>query len=255
MAKAKYIAVAGKGGVGKTTFTALLLRQIVGQKRKLSILAVDADPNANLGEALGLEVTATISELLEQSKDPKAIPEGMPKNIFIEYKLQQSLVESKDIDLLVMGGPQGAGCYCYPNDLLRKYLENIGENYDFVAVDSEAGLEHISRRTIPHIDCMFVISDSSARGIRSAARVHDLIRGLKSAVETIYLIVTKSTEGSMEALSEEIERTGLTLIGDIPLDPMVVEYDLASKPLYDLPDDSVSVKAVESILHRAGIFN
>ncbi|MDA8222734.1 AAA family ATPase [Desulfosporosinus sp.] len=251
----KYIAVAGKGGVGKTTFTALLLRQMVHRKKGTSILAVDADPNANLGEALGLNVTATISELLEQSKDPKAIPEGMPKNIFIEYKLQQSLVESKEIDLLVMGGPQGAGCYCYPNDILRKHLENIGENYDFVAVDSEAGLEHISRRTIPRIEVMFVISDSSARGIRSAGRVHDLIRGLKSAVQTIFLIVTKTTEGSMESLREEIDRTGLTVIGDIPLDPLVVEYDLAGKPLFDLPDDAVSVQAVDSILNRAGIFN
>lgn len=251
----KYIAVAGKGGVGKTTFTALLLKQMIQRQKGTSILAVDADPNANLGEALGLTVTSTISELLELSKDPKAIPQGMPKNIFIEYKLQQSLVESKEIDLLVMGGPQGAGCYCYPNDILRKHLENIGENYDFVAVDSEAGLEHISRRTIPHIDVMFVISDSSARGIRSAGRVHDLILGLKSAVKTIYLVVTKSTEGSMESLKEEIERTGLTVIGDIPLDPLVVEYDLAGKPLFDLPDDAVSVKAVESILNRAGIFN
>ncbi|SHH84118.1 AAA family ATPase [Desulfosporosinus lacus] len=251
----KYIAVAGKGGVGKTTFTALLLRQMVHRKKGTSILAVDADPNANLGEALGLNVTSTISELLEQSKDPKAIPEGMPKNIFIEYKLQQSLVESKEIDLLVMGGPQGAGCYCYPNDILRKHLENIGENYDFVAVDSEAGLEHISRRTIPRIEVMFVISDSSARGIRSAGRVHDLIRGLKSAVQTIFLIVTKTTEGSMESLREEIDRTGLTVIGDIPLDPLVVEYDLAGKPLFDLPDDAVSVQAVDSILNRAGIFN
>ena len=252
---AKYIAVAGKGGVGKTTFAALLLRQMVQQKREISVLAVDADPNANLGEALGLTVTATISDLLEQTKDPKTIPTGMPKNIFIEYKLQQSLVETKDIDLLVMGGPQGAGCYCYPNDLLRKYIENMGENYDFVVVDSEAGLEHISRRTIPRIDEMFVISDSSARGIRSAGRVYELIRGLKSAVGTIHLIVTKTSEGSMESLNEEIERTGLTVIGDIPLDALVVEYDLAGKPLFDLPDDAVSVKAVESILHRAGIFN
>lgn len=252
---AKYIAVAGKGGVGKTTFAALLLRQMVQQKREISVLAVDADPNANLGEALGLTVTATISDLLEQTKDPKTIPTGMPKNIFIEYKLQQSLVETKDIDLLVMGGPQGAGCYCYPNDLLRKYIENMGENYDFVVVDSEAGLEHISRRTIPRIDEMFVISDSSARGIRSAGRVYELIRGLKSAVGTIHLIVTKTSEGSMKSLNEEIERTGLTVIGDIPLDPLVVEYDLAGKPLFDLPDDAVSVKAVESILNRAGIFN
>jgi len=251
----KYIAVAGKGGVGKTTFTALLLRQMVHQRRGISVLAVDADPNANLGEALGLTVTATISDLLEQTKDPKAIPNGMSKQIFIEYKLSQALVETKDIDLFAMGGPQGAGCYCYANDLLRKYIETIGENYDFVVVDSEAGLEHISRRTIPRIDEMFVISDSSARGVRSAGRVHELIRGLKSAVGSLHLIVTKSSEGSMESLSAEIERTGLTLIGDIPLDPMVVEYDLAGKPLYDLPDDAVSVKAVESILNRAGIFN
>jgi len=251
----KYIAVAGKGGVGKTTFTALLLRQMVHQRSGISVLAVDADPNANLGEALGLTVTATISDLLEQTKDPKAIPNGMSKQIFIEYKLSQALVETKDIDLFAMGGPQGAGCYCYANDLLRKYIETTGENYDFVVVDSEAGLEHISRRTIPRIDEMFVISDSSARGVRSAGRVHELIRGLKSAVSSLHLIVTKSSAGSMESLSDEIERTGLTLIGDIPLDPMVVEYDLAGKPLYDLPDDAVAVKAVESILNRAGIFN
>ncbi|SPF50097.1 anaerobic carbon-monoxide dehydrogenase/CO-methylating acetyl-CoA synthase accessory protein AcsF [Candidatus Desulfosporosinus infrequens] len=251
----KYIAVAGKGGVGKTTFTALLLRQMVHRGNGISVLAVDADPNANLGEALGLTVTATISDLLEQTKDPKAIPNGMSKQIFIEYKLSQALVETKDIDLFAMGGPQGAGCYCYANDLLRKYIETTGENYDFVVVDSEAGLEHISRRTIPRIDEMFVISDSSARGVRSAGRVHELIRGLKSAVGSLHLIVTKSSAGSMESLSDEIERTGLTLIGDIPLDPMVVEYDLAGKPLYDLPDDAVAVKAVESILNRAGIFN
>jgi CO dehydrogenase maturation factor len=231
------------------------LRQMVQQKKGISILAVDADPNANLDEALGLKVTGTISELLEQSKDPKAIPTGMPKNIFIEYKLQQALVETKDIDLLVMGGPQGAGCYCYPNDILRKHIESIGENYDFVAVDSEAGLEHISRRTIPHIDVMFVISDSSARGIRSAGRVYDLVRGLKSAVGKLYLIVTKTSDGSLESLNEEIEHTGLTLLGDIPLDPLVTEYDLAGKPLFELPNDAVSVKAVASILNRAGIFN
>lgn len=252
---AKYIAVAGKGGVGKTTFTALLLKQMLKEKQGISILAVDADPNANLDEALGLKVTSTISELLDQSKDPKAIPNGMPKNIFIEYKLQQALAETKDIDLLVMGGPQGPGCYCYPNDILRKHLENIGEGYDFVAVDSEAGLEHISRRTIPHIDVMFVISDSSARGIRSAGRVYDLVKGLKSAVGKLYLVVTKTHEGSMASLQEEIEKTGLAVVGDIPLDPLVTEYDLAGKPLFELPDDAVSVKAVASILNRAGIFN
>ena len=250
---AKYVAVAGKGGVGKTTFTALMLRQLVRQKKGSSILAVDADPNANLNEALGLDVVTTISELLEQTKNPKAIPEGMPKDVFVQYKLQQSLVESHDIDLVVMGGPQGPGCYCYPNDLLRKYLETLGENYDFITVDTEAGLEHISRRTIPRIDTMFVISDSSARGIRSAGRVHDLIRGLRTAVGEVYLVVTKTTENSLESLKDEIANTGLKLIGDIPLDPLVFQQDVAGKPLFDLPDDDVSVQAVDKIVRRAGL--
>ena len=252
---AKYVAVAGKGGVGKTTFTALMLQRMIRYKQGISILAVDADPNANLNEALGLTVTATISELLEDTKNPKAIPPGMPKDIFVEYKLQQCLIESEDIDLIVMGGPQGPGCYCYPNDLLRKYLESLSGNYDLVAVDTEAGLEHISRRTIPHIDTMFVISDSSARGIRSAGRVKDLILGLRSAVKDVYLVVTKTTPGSLDLLQPEIERTGLKLIGDIPLDPLVAEQDLAGKPLAALPDESAAVQAVDQIIRRAGILN
>lgn len=252
---AKYVAVAGKGGVGKTTFTSLMLRQITEHKKDVSILAVDADPNANLNEALGLNISTTISELLEQAKEGKAVPEGMSKDMFVEYKLQQSLVESRDIDLLVMGGPQGPGCYCYPNNLLRKYLEDLGGNYDFVAVDTEAGLEHLSRRTIPHIDIMFVVSDCSARGIRSAGRVYELIRGLKSAVSEVYLVVTKTGDDRLESLADEIARTGLRLIGDIPMDPMVTEQDLAGKPLFNLPDEAVSVQAVDQIIRRAGILN
>jgi CO dehydrogenase maturation factor len=215
---------------------------------------VDADPNANLNEALGLDVEVTIAELLEQTKDPKAIPEGMPKNVFVEYKLQQSLVESKQIDLLVMGGPQGPGCYCYPNDLLRKHLEDLSNNYDFVAVDTEAGLEHLSRKTIQKIDVMFVISDSSARGIRSAGRVYDLIKGLKTPVDAVYLVVTKTAEGTLENLKDEIDKTGLQLIGDIPLDPQVTSQDVQGKPLFDLPDDSLAVKAVENIVRKAKVY-
>ncbi len=250
---AKHIAVAGKGGVGKTTFTALMLKHLIETKQGATFLAVDADPNANLNEALGLDVTITISELLEQTKDPKAIPAGMPKDVFVEYKLQQSLVESKQIDLLVMGGPQGAGCYCYPNDLLRKHLEHLSENYDYMVVDTEAGLEHISRRTIPHIDVMFVISDSSARGIRSAKRVNDLIKGIKTPVGAVYLVVTKTTEGSLEGLQEEIDKTGLELIGDIPLDPQVASQDLQGKALFDLREDSLAVQAVEKIIKKAKV--
>jgi len=250
---AKFIAVAGKGGVGKTTFTALMLRYLLRSKKSASFLAVDADPNSNLNEALGLEVPVTISEVLEQTKDPKAVPEGMPKDVFVEYKLQQSIVESAQIDLLVMGGPQGPGCYCYPNDLLRKHLENLSANYDYVVVDTEAGLEHLSRRTIQKIDIMFVISDSSARGIRSAGRVFELIKGLKTPVGQVFLVVTKTMEDSLEGLREEIAKTGLELIGGIPLDPQVVSQDLQGKALSDLPDDSAAVQAVEKITQKAKV--
>ena len=261
MARVKSIAVAGKGGVGKTTFTALLLKYLVHMKylthmkKPTSILAVDADPNANLGEALGLSFETTVSQLLDETKDPKAIPQGMTKDIFVEYRLQQCLTESEHIDLLVMGGPQGAGCYCYPNDLLCKHLLAIGGAYDYVIVDSEAGLEHLSRRTVPEMDEMFVISDASVRGVRSAGRVYELIRSIKTPVKSVYLVLSKTTEGSLASLSPEIESTGLTLLGSIPLDPLVVEYDLAGKPLYNLPENAPSVQAIAGIFRESGIFD
>ncbi|MHB1420017.1 MAG: ATP-binding protein [Bacillota bacterium] len=248
----KYIAVAGKGGTGKTTFCSLLIRYLMEKKRG-TILAVDADPNANLNEALGLQVTTMIADILEDTKNPKAIPEGMTKDLFIEYKLSQAIVEAKNVDLLVMGGPQGAGCYCYPNDLLRKHIETISKNYDYLVIDNEAGLEHISRRIIPDVSHLFVISDASARGMRSAGRVHQLVKSLKSKVDHIYLVVTKTREEGIDALEEEIRKTGLQLIGTVPLDPQVAEYDIQGKPLFDLPAESGAVRAVNEILTKAGL--
>lgn len=248
----KYVAVAGKGGVGKTTFITLMLRQMLCEKTGASILAVDADPNANLNEALGLTVTTTISDLLEEKKNIKTIPDSTTTISFLQ-NLHQSLIETPDFDFLAMGDPQGPGCYCYPNNILRMYLETLGKNYDFVAVDTEAGMEHISRLTIPHIDTMFIISDSTVRGIRSAGRVYDLIRGLQAEVSEVYLVVTKSEENSMESLTNEIVQTGLQVIGDIPYDPLVFEQDINGKALFDLPDEAVSVQAVNKIILRAGI--
>lgn len=248
----KYIAVAGKGGTGKTTFASLVIRYLVHNK-KGSVLAVDADPNSNLNEALGMEVGATISELLAQTKDPKSVPEGMSKEVFIEYKLQQSLVETKDLDLLVMGGPQGPGCYCYPNDLLRKYLERLSSGYDYVVVDAEAGLEHISRRTIPQIDWLFIISDASARGVRSAGRVHELVQELGSAVKKELLIVTKTKVDSLANLKEEIDAAGVELIGDIPYDEAITEFDEEGKALFQLPENNAAVNAVMKILINVGV--
>lgn len=245
----KFIAVAGKGGVGKTTLTSLILKHLVG-KAKQGILAVDADPNANLNEALGLTVSLTISQLIEDTKNPKAIPPGMSKDVFVQYKLQEALAEGEKLDLIVMGNPQGPGCYCYANDLLRKYLENLTDSYELVLVDTEAGLEHISRKIIPRLDVLLVVADASARAIRSARRIKEIVQTLNINIEKIGLIVTKAPPQGIEDLTKEIELTGLPLLGAIPFDQNVADYDLKGKPLFELPFDSSSTKAVGEILEQ-----
>ncbi len=245
----KQFAIAGKGGTGKTTFTALLLRYLMREKKGKALLAVDADANANLNEALGLEIEHTIGEIIEDTKKPGAIPTGMTKNVFMEYRVQSALAETKSLDLLVMGNPQGAGCYCYPNDLLRKYLEQLRVNYDYVAIDNEAGLEHLSRRIVQNIDYLVVTSDASARGVRSAGRVHEIVRSVNLDIKEMFLVISRATDDSdISFLQEEIDKTGLKFMGVIPYDKQVVEYDLKGKPLVDLPQDSLAVQAIEKIL-------
>ena len=242
------IAVAGKGGTGKTSFSALLIRYLV-EKGKSPVLAVDADANANLNEALGLAIESeTVSELISKTKELKGIPQGMSQDMYIEYKLNASLSEGKDVDLLVMGGPDGPGCYCFPNNILRKYLDNLSSSYKYVVMDNEAGLEHISRRVTKEVDYLFVISDMSARSVRSAGRVHQLIKQMNAKVKNIYLILTKGTEQDAESLREEVEKTGLELAGIIPGDPVLTEFDIKSRPLIELPEDSTALKAVFNIL-------
>jgi len=248
----KHIAVVGKGGTGKTTFSALTIRYLA-EKNRGSVLAVDADPNANLNEALGMEIPTTISKLIEQTKDPKALPVGMTKETFIEYKLQQSLVETQKVDLLAMGGPQGPGCYCYPNDLLRKYMERLEQGYDYLVIDNEAGMEHISRKTIQDVDQLFLISDASVRGIRTAGRLAELVKSIKINVNNLHLVVTKGTPEIMDELKPAILDTGVEMIGWVPYDEMVLQFDAAGKPLFDLPGDSPVVKSIYEILEKAGI--
>ena len=250
----KQIAVAGKGGTGKTTLSALIIRYIIEERPGKSILAVDADANANLNEALGLEEFNPISDILAETKDPKKVPEGMTKDIFVEYSLHNALIESDSYDLVVMGNPQGPGCYCFPSDLLRKHLENLRDNYDYVVIDNEAGLEHLSRRIMSDIDTLLVTSDSSARGVRSAGRVHDIVKSVKLDVKQMGLVISRIlNEGDVEALQEEIQKTGLDLVGKIPMDPKISEYDLKGTPLFDLPADSPAYLAVKKMLDRLQI--
>ena len=247
------IAIAGKGGTGKTTLAALLIRQIT-KAGKGPVLAVDADANANLHEALGINVDDTISEMLNRiNRNIEPLPAGMTKDQYVAYRVHQSLAEGDDVDLLVMGGPEGAGCYCYANNLVRGFMQDLSSNYPFVVMDNEAGLEHLSRRTTQNVDVLFVSSDSSARGIRSAGRVKELVDSLGLDIRKMYLVVSKVSEGTIEALRGEIANTGLELVGTIPQDDQVREFDLHSKPLVSLPDGSPVVTAVTDILKKAGI--
>lgn len=236
------IAVAGKGGTGKTTLAALLVRYLMEEKKGKDILTVDADANANLNEALGLEVEETVSSILEDTKDPKAVPSGMTKDVFVEYRLSRAMVEEDAFDLLVMGNPEGPGCYCYPNDLLKKYLETLSKNYDYMIIDNEAGLEHLSRRLLPMVDLLLVTSDATARGIRSAGRVKEIVEKVNLEVTKIGLVISRSRDGEAQALDQEVKNSGLELFGEIGQDPLVAEYDLNARPLLALPEDS---KAVE----------
>jgi len=247
------IAVAGKGGTGKTSFTALLIRYLI-EKGKCPVLAVDADANANLNEVLGLKIeNETVSELIDKTKDLAGIPNGMSQDTYIEYRLNASLSEGKNVDLLVMGGPEGPGCYCFPNNILRRYLDNLTKGYQYIVLDNEAGLEHISRRTTKDVDVLFVISDNSARSVRSAGRVNQLIKHINTKVKSIYLIMSKSTPQEVEDLKEEIEKTGLKLAGIVPIDPQITEYDIKGIPLFDLPADSAALKTVYAILNNLKI--
>lgn len=217
-------------------------------------MAVDADANANLNEALGLEIEGTIADILMRiMNNIEPLPAGMTKDQFIEYKIHQSLSEGDNFDLLVMGGPEGAGCYCYANNLLRGFVAELSKNYPYMIMDNEAGLEHLSRRTTQDIDVLFITSDSSARGIRSAGRARELVENLKLDIKQLYLVVSRVNEGTIGSLDEEIKKTGLELIGTIPADEQVMQYDLLGKPLVDLPDDSLAVAAVNDILKKAAI--
>jgi len=248
-----HIAAAGKGGTGKTTLCSLIIRQLIKTKNT-TILAVDADANANLNEALGLEIEGTIAEILARiynNLDP--LPAGMTKDQYVAYKVHESLAEGDNVDLLVMGGPEGAGCYCYANNILRGFVAELSNNYPYLVMDNEAGLEHLSRRTTQNVDVLFITSDSSARGIRSAGRIRELVENLSLDIKKMYLVVSRVNEGSIDALMPEIEKTGLELIGTIPADKQVMEYDLLSKPLISLPDHSPAVAAVDEILKKAAI--
>ena len=241
------IAVSGKGGTGKTTFAGMVIRYLL-EKNKGPILAVDADANANLNEVLGIDVKTTIGEMRELMREE--VPTGMTKDVWFEYKVQEALTEAKGFDLLAMGRPEGAGCYCAANTLARKYIDLLTENYPYIVIDNEAGMEHFSRLTTRDVDLLFILSDSSRRGIITAARIRDLIRELKLNITKDVLVLNRMTGPLQEDTQEEIGRRGLALAGVIPVDEEISRYDRSGTPTFQLPSSVPAVQAAWRIFDQ-----
>lgn len=243
------IAVSGKGGTGKTTFAGMIIRYLL-EKSRGPVLAVDADANANLNEVLGIEVKSTIGEMRERMKEPDEVPTGMTKDVWFEYKVQEALTEAKGFDLLVMGRPEGAGCYCAANTLARKYIDMLTENYPYIVIDNEAGMEHFSRLTTRDVDLLFVLSDSSRRGIMTAARIRDLVRDLKLNIKKDLLVLNRMEGPLQQDTAEEIKKNRLDLAGVIPSDEEINRFDRSGTPTFRLSPSVPSVQAAGRIFDQ-----
>ncbi len=253
------IAVAGKGGVGKTTLCGLLI-QYLCEKDEGPVLAVDADANSNLNEVLGVDVEVTLGQIREELEraemmNPSPIPAGVSKQDYASFRFNSALTEEDDYDLLVMGRTQGSGCYCYVNGLLSAQVAKLSSQYRYVVVDNEAGMEHISRGILPHVDAMILVSDCSRRGIQAVGRIAELVRECKLNPKVMGLIVNRAPGGELnEGVQEEIRNQGLELIGVVPHSEDVYEMDCEGEPTsLKLPKDSpvrrALIDAVEKLLN------
>lgn len=243
-----HIALAGKGGTGKTTVAGLLIKYLAA-KGKSPILAVDADCNANLNEVLGLEVTDTLGQAREDMKSGK-VPSGMTKDVFMSMRMEEAVAEQKDFDLLVMGQPEGAGCYCAANSLLAGFLERLVDNYSYVVMDNEAGMEHISRLTTKNVDLLLIVTDTSRRGLQAGLRINKLARELNIGVVKSGLIINQSKGELPPEVLDMVARDGLELIGSIPEDETIYKYDLQGKPTITIDDSNPAVQAAFSIFDK-----
>ncbi|NOQ19918.1 MAG: AAA family ATPase [Desulfobacterales bacterium] len=242
------VALAGKGGTGKTTMAGMLIKYLL-KKEKTPILAVDADCNANLNEVLGVEITDTLGNAREEMKKGD-VPSGMTKNIFMEMKLEEAVVEADGFDLIVMGQPEGAGCYCAANTLLTNYLERLSGNYPYIVMDNEAGMEHISRLTTHNVDILLIVSDPSRRGLQTAVRIDELARCLKIVVGKSYVVINQVREAPSEQAMAMIKKANLKLIGTVPEDDLIYDFDFNGRPTIEMPEDSKSVKAAFEIFDK-----
>ncbi len=244
------IALSGKGGVGKTTVAALLIRAL-RDKHDGAVFAVDADPNSCLADYLGLTVEENLGSIREDIiKNISNVPSGMTKERWIKYRVQECIVESSGVDLLEMGQPEGPGCYCYINNLIREYEGAVNQNYRYTVIDNEAGMEHLSRRTSRTIDYLLIVSDLTSPGLKAAARIKNMSRKLDLVTHYTGLILNRADDSSIEDRDEIIKETGLEVFGRIPTDPLLGKFDSNSGSALNIPKESPALKAVQDLILR-----
>ncbi len=247
------IAVAGKGGTGKTTISGLLIRRLAEAKAG-PILAIDADPASNLNTVLDLPLEKTVGDIREETSEKaraNLLESGIAKQDLLDYEINSSIVEGTNVDLLAMGRPEGPGCYCAANSMLRLIIDQIANSYPWVVIDNEAGLEHLSRRTTRDVDVLFIVSDATIRGITTAGRVAAMLGELETKVGRHYLIVNRAANGLSPELEAAIKDLGLELLAVMPDDPTVAEFDAAGKALVGLPADSPLSEALDPVVAAA----
>ncbi len=242
------IALAGKGGTGKTTLAGLLVKYLVA-KGKNPVLAVDADSNANLNEVLGMPEPDTLGQAREDMKKGQ-VPNGMTKDVFISMRMEEAIVESDGFDLVVMGQPEGAGCYCAANSLLVGFLDRLTQNYPYMVMDNEAGMEHISRLTTHNVDVLLLVSDTSRRSLQAAFRINKLAQSLNIGVGKSYLVVNQVKDGLSKEARELTEAENLTLAGTIPDDGDIYDFDFQGRPTIEIPENSGALKAAFEIFDK-----
>ena len=249
------ISVSGKGGTGKTTLAALLLKWLMVNTKEV-VLIVDADPATNLPDVLGVELLKTVGHVSEEMKDQierGTLPVTTPKSELLEAWVFQTLVEEDRFDLLAMGRSEGEGCYCYVNNVLTRILDTLTKNYAVTILDMEAGLEHLSRRTDRDVDVMLIVTDPSRMGFQTAKRVKEIIDEVHIGVKHIFLVGNRFDDEVLDMLEETAKEIDIELAGNLPSDKNVMSYNISGKPLLDLPDDSPAYKAVEEIAEKIGL--
>jgi CO dehydrogenase maturation factor len=242
------IALAGKGGTGKTTVAGMLIKYLL-TKEKTPVLAVDADSNANLNEVLGLDFPNTVSETREAMKKGD-VPKGMTKDVFVTMQLDEAVTEADGYDLIVMGQPEGPGCYCFANNLLISFLSKLTGNYPYIVMDNEAGMEHISRLTTNNVDVLLIVTDTSRRALQAALRIHQLSKSLNIGVKKTYLIINQAKEEPSQEVLDIIEKEKLELAGTIFADEAVYDFDLNGRPTIQIPEDNQAIKTAFEIFDK-----